>query len=373
MAVALKGYAFTDSGAAVAATVTATGRNDSNVYATTANGTTGAWSLNCTVDDIYDVTVAYGGKVTKFMGDVKIQLDSFISASGSTPIADDSISTGKLQAGAVTAEKIGAGAVVAAGIGTGAVTEAKIGSGAVTADKIGAGAITTTKLGANSVGTSHIQDGAITAAKLADGVGTGGGGTVADGSITTAKLANLAVTTGKIAAAAVGSSQIATGAVTNTRLGTSAVSDDKIQSSAVTAAKIASGAVTTTKIDDGAVTAAKLASSVLGAYAPFQDIAAASSGAPSLSSGQLKFQAGSVNASYGGSNHAIPLDGTITGYVTVIVQDGSYSSHTDVPLVFHLQSNSTGSSPALGVKVLRADTGAAWTSTVRINYIVVHW
>lgn len=58
-----------------------------------------------------------------------------------TEIADDAISTPKLQAEAVTADKIAANTITAGNISAGAITSEKLAVGAVTADNISAGAI----------------------------------------------------------------------------------------------------------------------------------------------------------------------------------------------------------------------------------------
>lgn len=74
----------------------------------------------------------------------------------STQISDGSISTPKLQAGAVVASKISSNAITSDAILAGAILTAKLAAGAVTADK----------LGANSVTANAVQAGAITAAKI---------------------------------------------------------------------------------------------------------------------------------------------------------------------------------------------------------------
>ena len=61
-------------------------------------------------------------------------------------VADDSVSTAKLQDGAVSTAKIADDAVTSAKLGAGAVDSTALGSGAVTAAKIGSGAVETAKI-----------------------------------------------------------------------------------------------------------------------------------------------------------------------------------------------------------------------------------
>lgn len=166
--------------------------------------------------------------------------------SPSAVVANDSVSTAKIQDAAVVADKIAANAVTAVKILDGAVTggkipaqtittdhladtnvtAAKIGTGAVTAAKIGTGAVTASKIGTDAVVEAKIQNGAVTADKLA-----------ADAVITT-KILDANVTADKLAAGAITHAKIDTGAVIESKLGTGAVTADKIGANAVTAAKL---------------------------------------------------------------------------------------------------------------------------------------
>jgi hypothetical protein len=74
----------------------------------------------------------------------------------STQIADDSISTPKLQANSIQANNIA----------TNAVTAGKIAANAVEADKIAANAVTAGKIAANAISANEIQAGAVTAGKI---------------------------------------------------------------------------------------------------------------------------------------------------------------------------------------------------------------
>lgn len=107
-------------------------------------------------------------------------------------------------------------------------------------------------------------------------------------------------------------------------------------------------------------------------YPYFQAMDPGSPGAPSLETGPWKLQAGSYVATYGGSTFAIPLQGPISGYVTVIVTDGDYGAHTGTPLIIAIDSSTTGSNPILAVRI-RTYANAAWIQNVRLNYFVVHY
>lgn len=97
------------------------------------------------------------GNVTLSASGIKASDNSSVQTHLTNLEKDGSVTTGRLAAGAVTAEKIGSGSVETAKIADGAVTAGKLGSGAVTSGKIASGAVTTAKIGA----------GAVTAEKLA--------------------------------------------------------------------------------------------------------------------------------------------------------------------------------------------------------------
>jgi|GEM_PF-1094732 len=122
------------------------------------------------------------------------------------------------------------------GLADNAVTTAKINNDAVTTGKIVTGAVTTDKIGSSAVTDVKIGSSAVT----------------------TAKINNAAVTTDKIANSAVTTDKIGSSAVTDVKIGSSAVTTAKINDGAVTEAKLADDAVATAKIEDKAVTAAKI-------------------------------------------------------------------------------------------------------------------
>ena len=136
----------------------------------------------------------------------------------------------------------------------------------------------------NSVSTAKIQDNAVTSAKFADGsvtslkFGTASVTTakIADQAVTTAKLEVSAVTSNRIAAGAVGSTKIADNGITAIKLQSDSITTDKIQDDAVTAAKIedsvlASHAAQVTACANSATAAASSAASALAAFDNFDD------------------------------------------------------------------------------------------------------
>ena len=82
-------------------------------------------------------------------------------------VADDSITTAKIQNGAITADKIADGTVIAADIADGAITTAKLGADAVDGTKIADDAIDSEHITDGSVDNVHLS-GSIANAKLAN-------------------------------------------------------------------------------------------------------------------------------------------------------------------------------------------------------------
>ncbi len=165
---------------------------------------------------------------------------------GTTDIAVDAITTGRLRNNAVTGAKIK----------DGAITESKLGAGAVTTSRIGLGAVREGRIANNAVTTPKIADGAITESKLGAGAVTNS--RIGLGAVREGRIANNAVTTPKIADGAITESKLGVGAVTNSRIAVGAVREVRIADGAVTNKKIGLGTVREGRIANGAVTAAKL-------------------------------------------------------------------------------------------------------------------
>lgn len=134
----------------------------------------------------------------------------------STQIADNAITTPKLNAGAVTANELAANSVVAGKIAAGAISATEIAAGAISTSKLAAGAVTANELAANSVIAGKVAANAITATAIAAGA------------ITTTKLAANAVTTNELAANSVTAAELAAGAVTATKIAAGAITTDKL-------------------------------------------------------------------------------------------------------------------------------------------------
>ena len=103
-------------------------------------------------------------------------------------IADNSITTAKIQNGAITADKIADGTVIAADIADGAVTTAKLAADAVDG----------TKIADDAIDSEHITDGSVDNVHLA-------------GSIDNAKLSNSSITINGVSASLGASVTIAAG------------------------------------------------------------------------------------------------------------------------------------------------------------------
>ena len=185
---------------------------------------------------------------------------SFIQVVAPTAgIAPAAITTDKIADNTVTTVKVDTAGLGAAAIATSAITTAKIADAAVTTDKIPVGAITENRL----------LDGAVTAAKIADASITYGKLDLTDGSIPGSKLTSGTITSDKLATSAVISTGISNDAITTIKIADSAVTNNKVADGAITTAKIdsaglgavaiATNAITTAKVADDAITAAKLA------------------------------------------------------------------------------------------------------------------
>ena len=178
----------------------------------------------------------------------EMTIDSTLSITGtSTPVLSVGvIQTSNIADGAVTNAKLSGNSVQNSNIKNLNVTANKLGSMAVETDKIDALAVTAAKLATDSVETDKINALAVTAAKLATN------------SVETDKINALAVTAAKLATNSVINAKILNLNVTSNKLADNAVVASKINASAVTAAKLATNAVETDKILNDAVTFAKI-------------------------------------------------------------------------------------------------------------------
>ena len=223
-----------------------------------------------------------------------------------TQIADNAVGTDQIANGAVTAAKL-SGTLAATSLANDAVTTNKIEDDAVTSDKLATNAVDANALADSSVDANAIINGVVTNAKLANSsISLGGlnlslGSTDATpalnlvdatnyptssltGTITNAQLAgsiagtkllnstidytklNLAdgaVPGAKLTNASVTATQIAQDTITANELANNAVDSSAIASDAVISAKIAANAVTGAKIANTTISASKLDTTTL--------------------------------------------------------------------------------------------------------------
>jgi hypothetical protein len=202
--------------------------------------------------------------------DIEGQLQTHQFAPGSvttTVLADGSVVTAKIPAGAITAPTIAIGAVTPSAIADGAVVTAKIPAGAITGPQLAASSVTANAIAANAIAATNLQAGSVTAGALAANSVTAGAmaansvtaASVAASAITATALAAGSVTANAIAANAVYSQAIQANAITSIHLVANAVVAGKIAALAVVAGNIAADAVVAGTIAAGAVRAGNLA------------------------------------------------------------------------------------------------------------------
>ena len=192
--------------------------------------------------------------------DIEGQLQTSQFAPGSvtsTVLADGSVVTAKIPAGAITAPLVSVGAITAAAIADGAVITAKIPAGAIQAPQLSAGSVTANAIAANAIAAENIQAGAVTATALAAGSVTAG--SIAANAVTAAAIAANAITATKLAAGSVTANAIAANSVYAEAMQANSVTAQAIAANAVTAGKIAALAVTAGTIAADAVTAGAIA------------------------------------------------------------------------------------------------------------------
>jgi hypothetical protein len=188
---------------------------------------------------------------------------------GAEALATDSVITAKIQDLAVTTDKLAALSVTTAKIAADAVTAAELASDAVVTASIVDASVTEAKLATSAVTEIKIADGAVTVAKVADTQITYAKLNLADNivpgaklvanSVTSSQMALDSVTTGAITDLSVTTAKLADGAVTAAKITDATITTAKIAADGIAEAGIATDAITTGKILDAAVTADKLA------------------------------------------------------------------------------------------------------------------
>jgi uncharacterized protein YjbI with pentapeptide repeats len=166
-------------------------------------------------------------------------------------VANNAITTAKINDGAVTTAKIADGNVTAVKLASDAVTTVKILDANVTGPKIADNAVSNTKINNSAVSTAKIQDGAVTPVKL-DPTGA------SSGNVLTYNGTNVVWTAPAGGAPSGAAGGDLSGTYPNPTVANNAVTTAKILDANVTAAKLAANAVTTAKIADANVTVAKI-------------------------------------------------------------------------------------------------------------------
>jgi hypothetical protein len=200
-------------------------------------------------------------------------------------IAANAVTTEKINALAVTAAKVAASAIETAKIADLAVETGKLANAAATEAKIAANAITETKISDNAITTPKLVAGAVTAAKITAGTITAN--EIAASTITGAKIAAGTITAGNIAALTITASQIAANAITADKILANTITAAKIAATTITAAEIAASTITGAKIAAGTITAGNIAALTITA----SEIAAGA-----IVSGKIAADAVSVNS-----------------------------------------------------------------------------
>lgn len=158
---------------------------------------------------------------------VQLPLDALEEPVDNAHLADDSVSTSKIQDGAVTKDKMTPCSVGPVELCNNAVTSSHILDGNVQSAEIANGAVTEPKLNDGAVTTQKIAAGAVVNSKLGDS------------SVSSTKIANQGVTEPKMADNSVATRALVAGSVTNAKLGTDSVTQPKIADDSVGVAELA--------------------------------------------------------------------------------------------------------------------------------------
>ena len=154
-------------------------------------------------------------------------------------VGANSVTTAAIADSQVTLAKMANDSVDSAEIVAGAIDAGHLSANAVTTAKIAADQITNAKMADNAIGTTEIVDGAVTTAKIADS------------QVTLAKMANDSVDSAEIVAGAIDAGHLASGAVTTAKIGSTQVTNAKIANTTITTGKLAFTPVETVSAGTG--------------------------------------------------------------------------------------------------------------------------
>lgn len=204
-------------------------------------------------DQLGTTQIADNAVTTEKLENESVTTDKLDAASVTTDkVADANITTSKLADSSVESEKINNKAVTTDKLNDGAVDNSKLSPNSVTSEKIKNESIITEKLNDRAVTTEKVEEKAITNSKLGDQ--SVDGRVVREASLESKHFANESVTTEKVARKS----------ITKDKLADNSVDDSKVVDGSIGNAKLSPESVTTEKIKDGSVTNEKVADDTLG-------------------------------------------------------------------------------------------------------------